>query len=325
MAIRAQHAGKDVWNKLHKEVESILQTLKWSGTASVTLDQHMGKHRQAYITLTKCAEHIPVDVPNKQSCVTQFLMELITSVNPTVLAVLAAVCQDEQDKRINFENAFVYLVLIYPIKAKLAKKGKVTFKAGILGAEASTASGLGGNTKKPGFGMTGVGLQYHKHKDFVKIPKAQKDELTTWQKGNADKNNNGKHPPTGKKTSQASNKKKFKSMISALETKQNEVLEAMADAHQAGIFAILGNTSPFVAQIAGAAVPSHSKDVLLERAQVASLKLQGILKARKRPEGHAILIMVSHYMMRTMHLFCQYALPCTWHKLGAQAWDITMA
>ena len=56
----------------------------------------------------------------------------------------------------------------------------------------------------------------------------------------------------------------------------------MADAHQAGISAILGSTSPLVAQIAGAAVSTHSKDILLKHAQVAALKLQGILKARKK-------------------------------------------
>jgi hypothetical protein len=71
-------------------------------------------------------------------------------------------------------------------------------------------------------------------------------------------------------------------MISALETKQNKVLEAMADTHQAGISAIHGSISPVVAQIAGAAVPTHSKDFLLERAQVTALKLQGILKAGKK-------------------------------------------
>ena len=100
MAIKAQHAGKDVWDKLHKEAESILQTLKWPGTANMTLAQHMGKLCQAQITLTECAEHILVDVPDDQSCVT-YLMEFINSVDSTVLAALAAVCQDEQDKRIN--------------------------------------------------------------------------------------------------------------------------------------------------------------------------------------------------------------------------------
>jgi hypothetical protein len=162
MAIRAQHAGKDVWDKLHKEAKSTLQTLKWSGAANVTLAQQMGKHRQAYITLTKCTEHILVDVPNERSWV-MYLMESINSVNPTVVAALAVVCQDEKDKRINFESAFAYLVVICPVKAKLAKKGKVTFQAGISGAEVSTASGLGGNAKKPVFGASGVVLHYHKH------------------------------------------------------------------------------------------------------------------------------------------------------------------
>ncbi len=90
--------------------------------------------------------------------------------------------------------------MICSIKTKLAKKGKLTFQAGILGAEASTASGLGGDAKNPGFGTTGVALWYLKHKEFLKLPKAQKDELPTWQKANADKNNNVKGPPTGKKS-----------------------------------------------------------------------------------------------------------------------------
>jgi hypothetical protein len=191
MAIQAQHAGKDVWDKLHKEAESTLQTYKWLGTANVTLAQHMGKHRQAFITLTECAEHIPVDVPNKQARVT-YLMESINSVDPTVLAALVAVCQDETGKRVNFKDTFAYLVVICPVEAKLAKKRKVTFQAGISGAEGSPAVGLGGNAKKPGFGTTDVALRYQKHKDFMKLPKNQKDELTTWQKANVAKNGPGK-------------------------------------------------------------------------------------------------------------------------------------
>ena len=71
--------------------------------------------------------------------------------------------------------------------------------------------------------------------------------------------------------------------MSALETKQNEVLAAMAEAQQASIAAMMAGT-PLVAQVAGAhaAHPALSKDVLIERAQVAALKLQGILKAGKK-------------------------------------------
>ncbi len=37
-------------------------------------------------------------------------------------------------------------------------------------------------------------------------------------------------------------------MVSALETKQNEVLEAMAEAQQAGIAAMMAGASPFCRQ-----------------------------------------------------------------------------
>jgi hypothetical protein len=125
-AIQAQHVGKDVWNKLVKEAETVLQNHKWSGTTNVTLAKHMDMHCQAFITMTECAEHIPVDVPNDRLCVTH-LMESIQLTDPTVLAALAAVRQDENNKHVNFESCFAYLVAVCPVEAKLAKKGKVTF------------------------------------------------------------------------------------------------------------------------------------------------------------------------------------------------------
>jgi hypothetical protein len=86
-AIQAQHAGKDVWDKLVKEAETVLQNRKWAETTNVTLAKHMGMHCQAFITMTECAEHIPVDVPNDRLRVTH-LMESIQSNDPTVLAAL---------------------------------------------------------------------------------------------------------------------------------------------------------------------------------------------------------------------------------------------
>ena len=114
----------------------------------------------------------------------------------------------------------------------------------------------------------------------MKLPKNQKDELTTWQKANVAKNGPGKRP--GQQGNSRATKK-YKGMVSALETKQNEVLAAMAEAQQAGIAAMMAG-APLVSQVAGAnaAQQALSKDVLIERAQVAALKLQGILKAGKK-------------------------------------------
>ena len=244
--------------------------------------KHMGMYRQAFITMTECAEHILVDVPNDHLRVTH-LMESTQSTDPTILAALATVRQDENNKRVNFESCFAYLVVVYPVEAKLAKKGKVTFQADISVA-AATVPGLGGDAKKPGFGTSGVSLRYHKHKDFIKLPKYQKDELSAWQRANSNKNNGG-----GKKKFTAGKNdplKKFKSMISAFETKQNEVMQAMADAQQAGISAMMaGSPYPPTKVVVGSTVASpiaDTKEVLMERAHVAALKLQGILKAGKK-------------------------------------------
>jgi hypothetical protein len=83
-------------------------------------------HHKAFITLSKCIKHIPVDVPNDRAHV-MFLIDSIRTIDPTVLAVIAAVQQDNADNRVNFENAFAYLVPACLVAAKAAKKGSVTF------------------------------------------------------------------------------------------------------------------------------------------------------------------------------------------------------
>jgi hypothetical protein len=114
----------------------------------------------------------------------------------------------------------------------------------------------------------------------MKLPKNQKDELTTWQKANVAKNGPSKRP--GWQGNPKANKK-YKGMVSALEIKQNKVLAAIVEAQQAAIADMMAGTL-LVAQVAGAHAAQHalSKDVLIERAQVAALKLQGILKVGKK-------------------------------------------
>jgi hypothetical protein len=65
--LKTQHAGEAIWDRLVKEAEHILSNKIWSCNTPTTLSQHMGTHCHAYITLTECSEHIPVDVPNDQA------------------------------------------------------------------------------------------------------------------------------------------------------------------------------------------------------------------------------------------------------------------
>jgi hypothetical protein len=94
LALKSEHAGKAFWDCLVKEAKHTLSNKVWSGNTPMTLAQHMGMHCHAWITLTECAEHIPVDVPNDCARVTH-LMDSLKTVDPTVLAAIAAVHQDE--------------------------------------------------------------------------------------------------------------------------------------------------------------------------------------------------------------------------------------
>jgi hypothetical protein len=90
LTLQFQHAGKAIYDQLVKDAENVLKNKTWSGTISVTLIQHKGFHWKAYITLTDCAEHIPVKVPNDRACVTN-LLDLFKTIDPSVLAAMAAV------------------------------------------------------------------------------------------------------------------------------------------------------------------------------------------------------------------------------------------
>jgi hypothetical protein len=121
LALKSQHAGKAIWDCLVKEAEHTLYNKVWSGNTPTTLAQHMGMHCHAWITLTECAEHIPVDVPNDCARVT-YLMDSLKTVDPTVLAAIAAVCQDKADKRVTFENTFNYWSLFALLLLRLQRK-----------------------------------------------------------------------------------------------------------------------------------------------------------------------------------------------------------
>jgi hypothetical protein len=120
LALQSQHAGKAIYDQLVKEAENVLKNQQWSGTTSATLSQHMGLHWKAFITLSECAEHIPVEVPNDCAHVT-YLLDSFTTIDPPVLAAIAAVCQDDANKRVNFENVFTFLAPTCPVAAKTAK------------------------------------------------------------------------------------------------------------------------------------------------------------------------------------------------------------
>jgi hypothetical protein len=110
-----------------------------------------------------------------------------------ILAAMAALPQDDADKRTNFKNAFNFLALSCPVIAKAAKKGRVSFEANISGTGGKFhQGGLGGDCEKPGKGATGVALHYHKFEEYRNLSKEQQEELIEWNKANGGGKNHGK-------------------------------------------------------------------------------------------------------------------------------------
>ncbi len=66
-ALKSQHAGKAVYDRLVKEAEQMLFNKVWNGNTPTSLASHMGAQRKAWISMQECADHVPVDVPNEQA------------------------------------------------------------------------------------------------------------------------------------------------------------------------------------------------------------------------------------------------------------------
>lgn len=268
LALVSQHAGRDVWDKLQREAEHKLQNVKWNGQTTITLQQHMSMHRREWITLQDCSEYIPVEVPNGRQRVT-WLMNSITSVDPSVLAAIAAVRQDEVDKRVNFESAVAYLAPVCPVAAKQQRKGKL--EANVSG---TTVSGLGAT------GKSGVALRYHKYSEFQKLSDEQKKELREWKSNNKTSGKRKSAPAGDKKAT-----KKMKGMLAAFSAANTEAMQALVDSNSATVAAVaagMGSTTGTQPKVTIGAVttmtPTKSPAELVLAAEVAALKLKSILK-----------------------------------------------
>ena len=181
-AIKNQHAGVRVWDDIVKTAKEVMgRSRKWTGLSSFTLAQHCNLHRKAYILLGEAADHVPVQIPDEQTQVTN-LMDSLDKVDPTVLAAVSSVRQDEFNKQVNFEAAVTFLVKSCPVAIKQNKK-KVSFGASLSTIEVAPGKG----TQKSKMGTTGVPLRYHPKAEFIKLTRAQKEEVAAWVKANPKK------------------------------------------------------------------------------------------------------------------------------------------
>ena len=283
-AIVYQHAGQHVWDKNVKEAMAVLATRTWTGTTSITLLQHTSMHRKAYIQLTEAAEYVPAEVPGPRQRVT-YLLDSMKTVEPKVLAGMAAIEQDELGKRRDFELSVTFLLPSCPVVAK-------NVKAKGLGVNVSssdmTVAKAGVVTK----GSTGVELRWYEPNKFKLLTKEQKVELAAWNKSNPKKDG-------------AQKKRKANGMSAKQSKARNDLIAAVVDSQTAGLTALNAKIAtitvgspqgPSGHVSTGSTITSNphvmfndeSHEVLAERARVASVRLQSILKPPSKKDKKKI-------------------------------------
>ena len=182
-ALTAQYAGNDKWEAEIKKQEQLLHTRVWKGQSNFSLEHFISQHRNAFVSMQACAEHVQYQLPNEHSRV-GFLLEAIQCSDAGLQAAMASIKTDTgaDGMRNNFEAAAAHLLPYDPV-AKKRSAGTKRGAAYISSANAEVGSSQGGKGK-PSIGKTGVHLRYYKQKEYNELSQEQKKELREWRENN---------------------------------------------------------------------------------------------------------------------------------------------
>lgn len=172
LALVSQYAGEDKWRAELKKQDDLLHNRKWKGNTNLSLDRFISQHRNAFVSMTQCAEHVPFQLPNSLSRV-NYLLDAIECNDHALQASIALVRNDDgpTGKMNDFEKTSSFLLPNCPVSKKRNQSGtKRSFGA--------TVSEIDAKTIRTGVGKsTGVALRFHTKKEYAALSKEEKDEL----------------------------------------------------------------------------------------------------------------------------------------------------
>ena len=216
LALTGQYAGPDKWESEIKRQEQLLHTRIWKGQSNFTLERFIAQHRNAFVSMTACAEHIQYQLPNEFSRV-GFLLDAIQCNDAGLQAAMASIKTDTgpEGMRNDFEASAAHLLQYDPVAKKRAAVGAKRGSAEI--SDVSEQVEVAGFGTKPGIGKTGVHFRYYKKTEYQQLSSEQKEELREWRKNQNESKKN--------KTQQTADKDKdrqvtFKKAVAAAVEKQ---------------------------------------------------------------------------------------------------------
>lgn len=179
ISIRSQYAGKDKWEAEIKRMNDILHNRKWKAQANYPLEKFVALHRNAFVTMQQCAQHVTWQLPLERTRVTYFL-DAIQTEDSQLQANIAQIKADEsgpKSRRNNFEAMAAFILPADPVARK--KQGNTSHdEASVSDVTGEISSSFG---TKQGIGKTGVHLRFYKRKEYKLLTPEQKKELSEWR------------------------------------------------------------------------------------------------------------------------------------------------
>ena len=189
LSIRNQYAGKDKWEAELRKQEEMIHNRLWKGQGRYTLEKFVALHRNAFVQMQLCAQHVEYQLPLEYTRVTYFLNALKCP-DPVLQAAIAQVKADERNKdgkRYNFEDMAAYLLPSDPVATKVSETKSRDASVGDVKARTNNFG------EKKGIGKSGVHFRYYKSDEYRKLSTEQKAELNEWRaKNGGSKSERGK-------------------------------------------------------------------------------------------------------------------------------------
>ena len=166
LALTNQYAGNDKWEVEIRKQDDLLHTCVWKGQSNFPLEGFIAQHRNAFVSMQQCAEHIAYQLPNEHTR-DGYLLEGIQCPDPGLQTAIESVRTDDgaNGMRSDFERAAAHLLPYDPVVQKRSAGTKrpaanISDTQGTDDANASATevSGTATKERKASIGKTGIHL-----------------------------------------------------------------------------------------------------------------------------------------------------------------------
>ena len=132
-ALMAQHAGKDKWIVVLRDTTLYVNSSKWNGNTSFTLQNHVERCRAAYVDIETAAMHVPGNTLNKRTRVHIMLEYINDCMDAKICAWVAELTNGIIGTSDDFEKVVAHLMSDFPIKENTGTKRNNAHISGLGG------------------------------------------------------------------------------------------------------------------------------------------------------------------------------------------------